>query len=432
MTKTQMALLTCLVSVTADLAAGAFQGTSWPHFGGPGGDFRAPDAPLALEWKDGPPVRWSRELGEGFSGIAASGDALYTMYRRGEDEVVVSLEASTGRTRWEHAMPAPAHPKQDFSQGPGPHATPLITEDLVCAAGSTARLRCLDAATGRLIWSRDLVAEDGATVVYRGYSSSPIAHGDAVIVQGGGSGRAVMAFDRRTGKPRWRGGDYANTNSTPALLKFEGDRQLVAFMADVVAGFHPDTGEELWSHPHPQRFTDNISRPIRAGDLLIVTSALDGGTRALRVTRDGSRWAVQERWHQPRAGAYYTNAVAAGGLVLLSSGGIGPTFFSALRPDTGDIAWQTRDVLRAQLVAVGDNGVLVLRDEEGGLALATVGAEGVRVRSRVEMFAGGAPSPPTLVGGTLYARDRERIVSIDLSRPGAASAGRVMAAGLRP
>jgi hypothetical protein len=58
----------------------------------------------------------------------------------------------------------------------------------------------------------------------------------------------------------------------------------------------------------------------------------------------------------------------------MSSGGIGPTFFSALRAGTGDIAWQTREILRAQVMAVGDDGRLVLRDEEGGLAIATVGA----------------------------------------------------------
>ena len=149
----------------------------------------------------------------------------------------------------------------------------------------------------------------------------------------------------------------------------------------------------------------------------MVTSALDGGTRALRVTRDGPRWTVEQRWHQPRVGAYYTNAVASAGLVVLSSGGIGPTFFSALRAGTGEIAWQTREVLRAQIVAVGDGGRLVLRDEEGGIAVAILDDSGIRVISRSVIFQPGAPSAPTLVGTHLYARDRQRIVAIDVSRP---------------
>jgi outer membrane protein assembly factor BamB len=397
------------------MSAAVPQAPAWPQFGGPAGDFTLPGRPLAVEWSDGPVVRWSRELGEGFAGIAVDGDSLFTMYRRGDEEVIVALEAATGRTRWEHGMAASAHTDQDFSQGPGPHATPLVAGGVVCGAGATARLRCLDAPTGRLLWSRDLVADFGATIVYRGYSSSAVAHGDAVIVQAGGKRHAVMAFDRRTGKSLWTSGDHANTNSSPALLDLGGQRQLVTFMRDVVAGFDPDTGAELWSHPHPQRFKDNIAKPIPLGDdTIVVTSSLDGGTRALTISRREGGWRAEERWHQPRAGAYYTNAVSAGGLVLLSSGGVGPTIFSGIHPGTGDVAWQTRDVLRSQILAVGDR--LLLRDETGGLTLATADASGLRVLTRATIFAEGAPSPPTLVGTTLYARDRARIFSIDLAR----------------
>ena len=402
------------VCVLVAIAAAIPQGPAWPQFGGPAGDFTLPGRPLAVEWSEGPVVRWSRDLGEGFSGIAVDVDSLFTMYRRGDEEIIVALEAATGRTRWEHGMAAPAHQDQDFSQGPGPHATPLVAGGVVCGAGATARLRCLDAATGRLLWSRDLVAEFGATIVYRGYSSSAVAHGDAVIVQAGGTGQAVMAFDRRSGKPLWRSGNYANTNASPALLDLGGKRQLVTFMRDVVAGFDPDTGAELWSHPHPQRFKDNIAKPIPLGDdTIVVTSSLDGGTRALTISRREGAWRAEERWHQPRAGAYYTNAVAVGGLVVLSSGGVGPTIFSGIHSGTGDVVWQSRELVRSQILVVGDR--LLLRDETGGLTLATADPSGVRVLTRATILAEGAPSPPTLVGTTLFARDRTRILAIDLA-----------------
>ena len=406
--------LTTALLITGAVALAVPQAGSWPQFGGPNGDFKLPAAPLASEWTDGPAVGWSRELGEGFSGIAVSGNRLFTMYRRGDDEVVAAIEAATGRTLWEHALAAPRHEKQDFSQGPGPHATPLVTGDIVCAAGATGRLRCLQASDGRLLWSRDLVTDDGATVVSRGYSSSPIAYGEAVIVQAGGTGHALIAFDRRAGRQLWASGDHANTNASPTLFEVDGQQQVVAFMVDVVAGFDPETGRQLWSHPHPQRFDDNIAKPIAVDDTVIVTSALDGGTRALRIRRDGTGWRAEQRWFQPRAGAYYTNAAVAGDVVLLSSGGMGPTFFSALRLESGEIAWQTRDVPRSQILVVGDD--LLLRDESGGLVLATLGPSGVGVRARGAVLAPGAPSPPSLVGTTLYARDRERIVALDLGR----------------
>jgi outer membrane protein assembly factor BamB len=360
-------------------------------------------------------VRWSRDLGEGFSGIAVAGGRLFTMYRRDGQEVVVAMDAADGKTLWEHADAAAPHAEQDFSQGPGPHATPLVADGTVCAAGATARLRCLDAATGRLLWARDLVAEHGATVVYRGYSSSPIAHGRAIIVQAGGEGRAVMAFDRATGKPIWSAGSHANTNSSPVLLTFDGTPQVVAFMADTVAGFDAATGAELWTHPHPQRFDDNIARPIVAANgLLVLTSALDGGTRGLRISRQDGAWRAEEVWHQTRVGVYYTNAARAGDLVLASSGALGPTLFSALDPSTGAIVWQTRDILRSQMLVVGDR-LLVLRDETGALSIATFDRKGVNVLATAGVLTESAPSPPSLVGTMLYARDRAKIVAVDLS-----------------
>jgi hypothetical protein len=131
------------------------------------------------------------------------------------------------------------------------------------------------------------------------------------------------------------------------------------------------------------------------------------------ISRREGGWRAEERWHQPRVGAYYTNAVAVGGLVVLSSGGVGPTIFSGIRADTGAVAWQSREIVRSQMLAVGDR--LLLRDETGGLALATADASGLRVLTRATMFVEGAPSPPTLVGTTVFARDRVRIFSIDLA-----------------
>src|SRR5687767_8351328 len=102
------------------------RGADWPQWGGPTRDFHA----AGVEWTpwtaSGPAYLWERPLGEGYSGIASVGDTLYTMYRRGEEEVVVAIDAATGVTRWEHAYPATWLSGMDAQQGPGPHATPLV------------------------------------------------------------------------------------------------------------------------------------------------------------------------------------------------------------------------------------------------------------------------------------------------------------------
>src|SRR6185295_2911896 len=118
------------------------------------------------------------------------GDRLYTMYRpagllsavrRSQEEVVIALDASTGKTIWEYRYAAPTD-GVDFSQGAGPHSTPLIIGNTLYATSSRRELFAIDKATGKLRWSHDFIKEYGAPGPGRGYTCSPLAFGDNVIV----------------------------------------------------------------------------------------------------------------------------------------------------------------------------------------------------------------------------------------------------------
>ncbi len=75
----------------------------WLQWAGPAGDFTVEVSGLAESWPaEGPEILWKRPLGEGYSSILSKGDSLYTSYRDGENEVVVSLDARTGVTTWAH------------------------------------------------------------------------------------------------------------------------------------------------------------------------------------------------------------------------------------------------------------------------------------------------------------------------------------------
>ena len=169
-------------------AAAAAQSLEWPQWGGPTRDFKVPARGLAGSWPaSGPKALWSRPLGEGYSAIAVDGGVLYTQYRplkgvftavvskfTGSDpEVVAALDASTGRTLWEHVYEAPLHAQMSTDYGPGPNATPLVAGDLVFAVGSTGKLHALDKKTGRVAWAKDLWGEMGGQVHGRGYSAEP-------------------------------------------------------------------------------------------------------------------------------------------------------------------------------------------------------------------------------------------------------------------
>ena len=147
----------------------------WPQWGGPNRDFRSTAMDLAEEWPEaGPRKVWERALGAGYSSIVADGGRLFTLYRSGEEEVVVCLDARTGATVWEHRYrPTWREP---------PNSTPTVFGDQVYTLGVCGQLCALDKNSGKLVWSHDLVAEYGTKPPYYGFSASPLVHGDLVYV----------------------------------------------------------------------------------------------------------------------------------------------------------------------------------------------------------------------------------------------------------
>ena len=127
----------------------------WPQWGGPNRNFTVETKELADRWPhDGPKKLWHRTLGEGYSAIVVEHSALYTTYRCGDEEVVISLDASTGKTLWEHAYNAKVIPEPyvDTQHGTGPNATPLLIDDHIYTMGFTAKLHCLNKTTGEIVW----------------------------------------------------------------------------------------------------------------------------------------------------------------------------------------------------------------------------------------------------------------------------------------
>jgi outer membrane protein assembly factor BamB len=404
-------------------AAPALAPTAWPQWGGPHRNFVSDSKGLASKWPaSGPKKLWSRPLGEGHSAIVAEGARLYTMYRplgvlaalrRSQEEVVAALDANTGTTIWEHKYPSPTA-GLDFSQGAGPHATPLIADDRIFAAGSRKELFALNKANGQVVWSHDMIKEYGATAPGRGYTCSPLPYDGTIIVTMGGPGQTLAAFNRTTGVLAWKAGDLDMSPASPILIDVDGQPQLLYFGGDRVAGFDPANGRMLWSHPHKTDWGLNISTPIwaPADHLLFVSSAYGTGSRAIELRQAGGKTTPTEKWFSGRMRVHFGTAIRVGNYVYGSSGDFGPAFITAIDLNSGRIAWQDRAFSRAQLLYA--DGKLVILDEDGNLGLATVTPQGLQVLARAPVLENVAWTPPTLVGTRLFARDRKNIASFEL------------------
>lgn len=399
--------------LVAGLGAASAQTGNWLQWGGANRDFKADAKGLAASWPEGGPKRlWSRELGEGHSTVLVEGNTLYTMYSRGEQETVIALSADTGKTIWEHTYEAPSR-GMNYEYGKGPHSTPLIVGDNLYAAGARAKVHCLDKKTGKVIWARDLWQEYKGTFDDRGYSCSPVAYKDTIILTVGGAGQALMAFNQKDGKVAWKRHDFMTSPNSHIIINVDGQDQLVAFLGKEVVGVDPNNGDLLWSYPHATEWGLNISTPVWGeGNLLFLSSAYSGGSRVLKLARVGAKTTAAEVWFHRRLRIHHSNAIRVGDLVYGSSGDFGPSFFTAVDVKTGKTLWQDRSFPKVNFIYA--EGKFIMLDEDGNLALATATPEGLKVLSKAELLRARAWTAPTLAGTRLYARDRKSLVAVDL------------------
>jgi len=405
----------CVSAVALVLAVGIVSGeSSWTQFGGPNQDFKSASAGLATSWPDdGPKKLWSRELGEGYSGILVDAGRLYTMYRADAQEAVVALDATTGDTIWEHRYEASPREGHVTQFGEGPRSTPLISGDHIYTIGIAGTLKCLKKKSGKEVWSHELWGDELAgSFLNHGYSSSPIEYKNNIIVLVGGEGASLVAFDKKSGKIAWKKLDFANSYSTPLLLDVDGELQLVTFMAKALIGVDPDNGELKWSYAHENQWQQNINMPVMADKNTLFLSSPQAGARGLKLTNKDGATEVEEIWSTRKIQFYHVTSVRDGQWVYGSTGTMGPAFMAAVNIKTGEIAWRERGMARANVLEADDK--LVILDEDGKLYLTTATPEGLTVHSQVEMLGSVAWTVPTIVGKTMFLRDQTNIMALDL------------------
>jgi len=385
---------------------------SWTQWGGPNQDFRAPTAELADSWpEEGPKKLWSRDLGEGYSAILVEDGRLYTMYRDEDKEVVIALDAGDGETIWEHRYdhaPAEGHITQ---YGKGPRSTPMIDGDRIYTIGVAGKMHCLNKKDGKVLWSHELWGEEfGGSFLNHGYSSSPVAYKDTVLALVGGEGHSIVAFNKKDGSVAWQALDYKNSYSTPRIYDVGGQDQLIVFMAEALIGIDPSNGELAWEYPHQNQWGQNINMPVMVDGHLFMSS-LEAGAKGLKLTRNGAKTEVEEVWTSRKIQFYHVTSVREGDYVYGSTGGQ-VSFMSAVNVKTGEIAWRKRGFAKANVVYA--DGRLIILDEDGKLALTTATPEDLTVHSEVSLLDKVAWTVPTIVGKTMFVRDKTNILALDL------------------
>lgn len=387
----------------------------WPQWGGPNADFKVETPALADSWPDGGPKKlWSAEIGDSYSSIVTDEKTLYTMGKDGNKETFLALDAASGKTKWVYKFDETQYEGLSKQFGTGPNSTPLVHKGKVYGAGMGAQLFCLDKDSGKVIWSHDLMKEMNATGPIWGYASSPIAYKDTLIVLSGGEGNSVVAFDLNSGNVVWKKHNYKNGYATPMILELDGEEQLVAFMAEEIVGMDPTNGELKWSFPHKTDYDINAMRPIFGEDnLLFFSSGYNNGSQVVKLSRSGKSTDVEEVWASRKLKIQFGNAIRVDDHMYFSAGMTGrANFFTAVDINTGSMEWRERGYPRGSLLYA--DGKFLILDEDGKLTLAKASPDGFERLDQAQVLEKVAWSPPTLVGTTMFLRDRKSVMALDL------------------
>ncbi len=377
----------------------------WPQWRGPNRDGLSAEKGLLKAWPaGGPPLAWqAKGAGEGYSSFAVSQGRLYTLGARGDAEYVIAFDAASGKQLWERQ-----HGRR-FSndRGDGPRATPTIEGDRVYAYGASGDLSVLDAATGEPYWTINLLKQFRGSNIQWGLSESPLVLNDRILVNAGGT---IVALRKTDGSAIWKtGGDEAGYSSAVGQ-KVGNVNQAIFFTSAKAIGVDIDSGRQLWSYGQVANDVANIATPIVRGNHVFLSSDYGTGSALLELTPSGNSVRAREVYFTRQMKNHHATSVLVGDHLY----GFDSAILTALKFDTGEVAWQNRSVGKGSLVFADDR--LYLYSEGGVVGLAEASPTGYREHGRFEIKSGRLPtwSHPVVSGGKLFLRDQDNLFAYDV------------------
>jgi outer membrane protein assembly factor BamB len=380
------------------------------------------------------PLRWSVPIGGGYSGPTVAAGRVFVMDRPKDQAVerIHCLDWKTGTPVWSFSYPCTY---EGFEYAVGPRASVTVHDGKAYGLGAAGHLTCIDAATGKFLWTRDLRKDYRIRMPLWGIAAHPIIEGDLLITQIGGEGEAcVVALDRKTGEERWKAFPDEASYSPPIAIDHAGRRVVVMALGFRLVAFAPADGKLLWSHAQPKSsWPISIPAPALQGDLLFF-SAAHSGSVLFRLAAD--RPAADVLWENGgRKRSPDTLTPVIPDPLLMNGLVVGVQTDGELRCLdllTGKRHWETTDVMpkawhgTMHLVRAGETGDRAwIFSERGELILARLTKDGYQELTRAKLIEptveqgprgrAVAWAHPAFAYRHVFARSDQRLVCADLS-----------------
>lgn len=401
----------------------------WPQYRGPNRDDVSKETGLLKEWpKGGPLLAWTFEsAGVGYSPPSIVGDRVYVTGGRDDDELLIAVDAKTGKELWT-AKIGPTFRWKGNSWSAGPSAAPTVSGDRVLALGGNGDLLCASTA-GKEFWRvslpKDLDGQvnpigGGPRNLGWGFTAAPIVDGDRVVLACGGPKGTLAALDLATGKAVWRSAELkdqaAYTTPTPATLG--GVKQYVVLTNPGLSGIDATDGKLLWSHRRKAPYgTEVINSPIvKDGKIYVTVAAGNGGCELVTVTKNDAEWKVSVEYSLKSPANHHGNLVLVDGKLY----GCGPQW-TCQDFASGAVLWNERK-LGTGAITFADARLYCFAEGDGTTALVEADPKGWKElgrmkpprASKLRQPQGKLWTPPVVANGRLYLRDQELLFAYDV------------------
>jgi len=404
-------ILVVLVGISGARAA------DWPQWLGPTRDGASGETVAA--WTEAPKVLWRQAIGEGHSSpVVADGRVfVHARVKDKEEEEVLAFDVKTGNSLW----------KKSYSRGSlsnifgnGPRGTPAVAGDHVFTFGVTGFLSCWEAKTGKLVWQVNTLKDFNAKNLFFGMSVSPlVVDNDLVLVNVGGAGASLVAFQTKTGQVAWKKLDDKASYSSPILVGEGRNRQAIFLTQQGLESVNPSDGNLYWHYPFVDALSESSTTPVVAGGTLMASSITLGSVGLQMDNKDG-RHSVKEVWKSPDLTCYFSTPVAVDKDHIFVVTGTKPPSLNikadlhCVEAPTGKTLWQKTGVgkYHATLLRTGNNKLLML-DDAGHLILLEPNFKEYRELCRAKVC-GETWAHPALSDGRLFVRDRDALICLQL------------------
>ncbi len=381
----------------------------WSQWRGNHRDGISAERGLLKDWPaGGPKLAWTvKGAGEGYSSFAVAGGKVYTLGARGGTEYTMAFDEATGKKLWEVATGS----RFRNDRGDGPRATPTIDGGQVYAYGASGDLAVLDAATGKIAWKINVIEKFGGRNITWGLSESPLVMPDRILINAGGSNASIVAVNRKDGSLIWKSGSDEAGYSSGILVPFQGVPQAIFFSASHGVAVDARDGRQLWTYGKASNSTANVATPIARGNKVFFSSDYGTGAGLVALSGSGNKITASEVYFTREMRNHHASSVLVGEHLY----GFSSAILTAMKFETGEVAWRDRSVGKGSMVFADDR--LYLFSENGVVGLAEANPAGYKEHGRFEIRTGSLPtwSHPVVANGKLYLRDQDTIYAYSVA-----------------